>query len=108
MSNKNYLEYKQDESRQTLLPQEKLFSLTLERNKRNGFIDSNDYGIRSFENNCKSCQNVKTSDTKLDEENLILISADVSCNDENLKTVEMEDSPSFNKDGRCEPGRWNG
>ncbi|WVZ22942.1 hypothetical protein V8G54_001486 [Vigna mungo] len=64
------------------------------RNKHNDFIDSNDYGIRSFENNFKSCQNVKTSDTKLDEENLILISADVSCNDENLKTVEMEASLS--------------
>ncbi|XP_027906776.1 uncharacterized protein LOC114166259 isoform X2 [Vigna unguiculata] len=94
LSNKKALEYKQDESRQTPLPQEKLFSLTLERNKRNDLVDSNYHGIRSFENNCKSCQNVKNLDTKPDEENLILISADVSCNDESLKAVELEVSPS--------------
>ncbi|TKY47867.1 hypothetical protein E2542_SST29928 [Spatholobus suberectus] len=86
-------EYKQDESRQTPLG-EKLFSLTPDNNMHKGLVDSNDRGIQSFKNICKSSQNEETVNTKMDEENLNLISAHVSHNDENPKAVETAASPS--------------
>ncbi|KAH1214788.1 hypothetical protein GmHk_13G036072 [Glycine max] len=93
LSNIKDREYKQDESRQTPL-EEKLFSLTPDSNVHKGLVDSNDHGIQSFKNICKSSQNEETVDAKIDEKNLSLISAHVSYNDENPKVVEMGASPS--------------
>eukprot|EP00256_Glycine_max_P068583 XP_025983178.1 uncharacterized protein LOC100808104 [Glycine max] len=93
LSNKKYCEYKHDETRQTPLG-EKLFSLTPDSNVYKGLVDGNEHGIQSNKNICKSSQNEETLDAKIDEENLSLISAHVSYNDENPKVVEMGASPS--------------
>ncbi|XP_020231117.1 uncharacterized protein LOC109811716 [Cajanus cajan] len=93
LSNKRDREYKQDESHRTPI-KEKLFSLTPESNMCKHLVDSNDCGIQSFKNICKSSQNEETVNTKMDEENLNLILDNVSYNDENSKAVEMPASPS--------------
>ncbi|CAJ1950991.1 unnamed protein product [Sphenostylis stenocarpa] len=92
LSDKKDPKYKQDESCQTPSLQEKLFKLTPESNIRKGLVDSNDHGIYSSKNNCKSGQHEEILDTKVHEKNLILISDHVSYNDRNPKPVEMETS----------------
>ncbi|KAK7393779.1 hypothetical protein VNO78_22343 [Psophocarpus tetragonolobus] len=93
LSNKKDCEYKQDESHQTPLG-EKLFILTPDSNMFKGLVDSNAREFQSLKNICKSNQNEETVEAKINEENLNLVSAHVSCNDENPKAVETEASPT--------------
>ncbi|KAL2327167.1 hypothetical protein Fmac_020594 [Flemingia macrophylla] len=93
LSNKRDPEYKRDESHQTPI-KEKLFNLTPENSMGKGLVDVDDHGIQPVKNICKSSQTEETLNTKMDEENINLISSHVSYNDENHKAVEMTTSPS--------------
>ncbi|XP_061337135.1 uncharacterized protein LOC133284162 [Gastrolobium bilobum] len=73
---------------------EHLFSLTLENDIHQGLLNTDDHGIEPFRNISNLSQNEETVDTKKDEENSNLISADVSYNVKNPKPVEMTSSPS--------------
>ncbi|XP_027341849.1 uncharacterized protein LOC113854808 [Abrus precatorius] len=92
LSNKKDKNCKQVQSRKIAL-EKKLFSFTPENNMHKGVIDSNDCGIHSFRNISKLSQNEETVDTKNDEENLNLISAYASYNDDNPMSVAKAASP---------------